>query len=335
MAPRSLYEQAKTALIKNISMLNDIGDLPYDFMRSILLRIESPVQLRELEKTCPQVLGLDGEIWLKLIKRDVSGWDKKVDRFTRYEIDENTGNEVEVIGPRKPEDWFRVYKTLKRQADEETAVAEEALFKKMEATRKERAANTIVAPTTMIPPTQAKARSGPSTFSKAADKSVLRFTGGSKTKDLMARVRRETAEHKAQHSGPLGGRATMRTPQRGLNRVQKAPQAFVEARKVENATAAAAREQTTGFRLSKAAGTGKTAISSELAAREARLKNAQASTGPGHSSLAQGMAYKVPKLGMGARDSPSGSPAPAARTGTPVGAKRKREVDIFHNRKKR
>jgi elongin-A len=332
MAPRPLYEQAKTALIKNISMLSDIGDLPYDFMRSILVRIESPAQLRELEKTCPQILGLDGEIWLKLIKRDVSGWDKKVDRFTRVEVDEDTGEEVEVFGPRKPEDWFRVYKTLKRQADEETAVAEEALFKKMEATRKERAANRVIAPTTMIPPKQPKGRLGPSTFSKTPDKSTLRFTGGSKTKDVMAKARRETAEHRAQHSGPLGGRATMRTPQRGLNRVQKAPQGFVEARKVENATAAAAREQTTVFRLSKAASSGQ---ASELAAREARLRNAQASSGPGHSSLVQGMSYKVPKLGSAARDSLSGSPAPSARMGTPVVAKRKREVDVFHNRKKR
>lgn len=123
----------------------------------------------------------------------------------------------------------------------------------------------------------------------------------------------------------------MRTPQRGLlNRVQNAPQAFVEARQVEKATAAAAREQTTGFRLSKVA----TTANNELADREARLKNAQAS-GPGHSSLAQGMSYKVPKLGMGARDSPGGSPAPSAMPAAPVIVKRKREVDIFHNRKKR
>lgn len=332
MGARPLYEQAKTALIKNISLLGDIGDLPYDFMRSILLRIESPTQLRDLEKACPQIIGLDGEIWEKLIKRDVSGWDKKVARFTRTEVDGATGKRVEVFGPVKPEDWYRVYKTMKRQADEETAVAEEALFQKMEGLRKERLANRVIAPTRMIPPKQSSARTGPSTFSKTPDKSTLRFTGGSKTKDVMARARREAAEHRAQHSGPLGGRATMRTPQRGLlNRVQNAPQGFLERRQVENANAVAAREQISGFRLAK----GTSSKASELAAREARLRNAQTALGPGHGSLVQGMSYKVPKMGIPVKDSPGGSPGPGVKTGAPVASKRKREVDIFHNRKKR
>lgn len=332
MAPRSLYEQAKTALIKNISMLNDVGDLPYHFVRSILIRIESPTQLREIEKSSPQVIGLDGEIWERLIHRDVSDWEKKVGRFTHTEIDEDTGEEVSVFGPRKPEDWYKVYKTLVRQAEEETREAEQALFAKNTDIQKARQANRVIAPTRMIPPKPSTGHRGPSTFSKTPDKSTLRFTGGSKTKDVMAKARREAAEHKAQHSGPLGGRAMMRPPQRSLlNRVQKAPEGFLDKRKQEVADLAAARQQKAGFRIATA--TNSRAV--ELAAREARLRNVQGNSGPGQGSLVQGMSYKVPKLGVPAKTSPSGGPASGPKTKLAPPVKRKREVDMFHNRKKK
>lgn len=331
MGPRSLYEQAKTALIKNISMLNDVGELPYHFVRSILLRVESPTQLREIEKSSPQIIGLDGEIWEKLIQRDVSGWEKKVGRFTHTEIDEETGEEVSVFGPRKPEDWYKVYKTLVRQAEEETREAEQALFAKNTDIQKARQANRVIAPTRMIPPKQTSSHRGPSTFSKTPDKSTLRFTGGSKTKDVMAKARREAAEHKAQHSGPLGGRAMMRPPQRSLlNRVQKAPEGFLDKRKQEVADLAAARQQKAGIRIATAT----SSKAAELAAREARLRSVQGGCAPGQGSLVQGMSYKVPKLGMPAKTSSGGSPGSGSKTLAPP-VKRKREVDMFHNRKKR
>lgn len=313
-------------------MLNDVGDLPYHFVRSILLRVESPTQLREIEKSSPQVIGLDGEIWEKLIQRDVSGWEKKVGRFTHTEVDEETGEEVSVFGPRKPEDWYKVYKTLVRQAEEETREAEQALFAKNTDIQKARQANRVIAPTRMIPPKQSSSHRGPSTFSKTPDKSTLRFTGGSKTKDVMARARREAAEHKAQHSGPLGGRAMMRPPQRSLlNRVQKAPEGFLDRRKQEVADLAAARQQKAGFRIATAT----SSKAAELAAREARLRNAQSGCGPGQGSLLQGMSYKVPKLGMSAKSSSGGSAGSGAKTSLAPPVKRKREVDMFHNRKKR
>ncbi|KAE9993774.1 hypothetical protein EG327_003279 [Venturia inaequalis] len=332
MGPRPLYEQAKTALIKNISMLNDVGDLPYHFVRSILHRVESPTQLREIEKSSPQIIGLDGELWEKLIQRDVSGWEKKVGRFTHTEIDEQTGEEVSVFGPRKPEDWYKVYKTLVRQAEEETREAEQALFAKNTDIQKARQANRVIAPTRMIPPKQSSSHRGPSTFSKTPDKSTLRFTGGSKTKDVMAKARREAAEHKAQHSGPLGVRAMMRAPQRGLlNRVQQAPDGFLDRRKQEVADLAAARQQKAGVRIATAT----SSKAAELAAREARLRSVQGGCAPGQGSLLQGITYKVPKMSVSSKNSSGGGSGSGSKASLAPPAKRKREVDMFHNRKKR
>jgi elongin-A len=118
-----LYEMAKTRLIQNISLLTDIGDIPYNFMAPILRRIESPDQLIELETNCPQILGETGDMWLRFIKRDVPDWDKK---------------------PHEPNDarnWSKVYKKLRREAEKVEEEQREKLKEQMQALQKNRAGN--------------------------------------------------------------------------------------------------------------------------------------------------------------------------------------------------
>ncbi|KAL8818360.1 MAG: hypothetical protein Q9191_007958 [Dirinaria sp. TL-2023a] len=60
------------ACIKNIKALTDIGEAPYNSsIRTLLLAIEQPDQLREIEENCPQIIGHDAEVWIKFIRRDV------------------------------------------------------------------------------------------------------------------------------------------------------------------------------------------------------------------------------------------------------------------------
>ncbi|OAL00989.1 hypothetical protein IQ06DRAFT_135697 [Phaeosphaeriaceae sp. SRC1lsM3a] len=119
----SLYELAKLRLIKNIDLLNDIGDIPFSFLEPILRHIKNPDQLQELEETCPQIQGETGEIWLRLIKRDIPDWDQKPHQ------------------PRDPRNWSKVYRKLKKEAEKEKLAQETALKAQMQALQKDRAQN--------------------------------------------------------------------------------------------------------------------------------------------------------------------------------------------------
>lgn len=72
MPANSLRDMTTKACIKNIKELTDIGEAPYNSsIRALLLAIEDPAQLREIEENCPQIIGHDGEVWVKFIRRDI------------------------------------------------------------------------------------------------------------------------------------------------------------------------------------------------------------------------------------------------------------------------
>jgi elongin-A len=123
MPAPSLYDLAKARLVANIHMLDDIGDLPYDFLAPILKHIQNPSQLLDIEANCPQLLGETGEIWLRFIKRDIPNWDTKPHQ------------------PRDPKNWSKVYRKLKRDAENEKKEQEEQLKQQMRALQKDRDVN--------------------------------------------------------------------------------------------------------------------------------------------------------------------------------------------------
>jgi elongin-A len=120
----SLYELARQRLCKNIHLLTDVGDLPYDFLRPVLrANLQSPDQLQALEENCPQLLGQTGEIWTRFIKRDIPNWENK-----KWE-------------PRDPRNWSKAYRKLKQDAEKEKLADSEALKQQMQALQKDRAQN--------------------------------------------------------------------------------------------------------------------------------------------------------------------------------------------------
>jgi len=119
----SLFELARQRLIRNIDLLNDIGDLPFSFLEPVLRNIQNPVQLEELEENCPQLQGETGAIWMKFIKRDIPNWQTK-----RYE-------------PRNARNWSKAYRMLKKEAEKEKLAQEGALKDKMQALQQDRAQN--------------------------------------------------------------------------------------------------------------------------------------------------------------------------------------------------
>jgi elongin-A len=113
-------------LIQNITLLEDVGDLPYSFLAPILRHIQNPAQLKTLEDSCPQLVGETGEIWLRFIKRDIPDWDKKAHQ------------------PRDPKNWAKVYKKLKRDAEAEKAEQEEKLRMSIQALQKDKSKNQTI-----------------------------------------------------------------------------------------------------------------------------------------------------------------------------------------------
>lgn len=119
----SLYELARQRLIKNIDLLNDIGDIPFSFLEPVLRHIQNPDQLQELEENCAQIQGETGEIWLRMIKRDIPDWDKKPHQ------------------PRDARNWSKVYRKLRKETEMEKREQEYALKEQMRALQKDRAQN--------------------------------------------------------------------------------------------------------------------------------------------------------------------------------------------------
>jgi len=119
----SLYELARQRLIKNIDLLNDIGDIPFTFLETVLRNIQNPDQLQELEENCPQIQGETGDIWMKFIRRDIPEWDKKPHQ------------------PRDPRNWSKVYRKLKKDAEKEKLEQADALKRQMQSLQQDRAQN--------------------------------------------------------------------------------------------------------------------------------------------------------------------------------------------------
>lgn len=141
MPAPSLFELARQRLIKNIDMLNDVGDLPYSFLETVLRSIQNPDQLQELEENCTQLLGETGDIWMRFIKRDIPNWSTKPHQ------------------PRDPKKWSMVYRKLKKDMEKEKQADAEALKQQIQAIQNNRAQNKTLIQTTTIGYENSKARS--------------------------------------------------------------------------------------------------------------------------------------------------------------------------------
>ncbi|MCJ1404755.1 hypothetical protein MMC11_007981 [Xylographa trunciseda] len=188
MPVASLYYLARKACIKNIRSITDVGDIPYDLIRPVLLKLENPEQLHVLEEASPQLCGIDEELWRMFIARDIPKWESKPHE------------------PKNPKNWYKVYRKLRLENQNEVDADAELLKAKMEGIKNEKAKHTskVVDPRTVpklprmggMRVEGGRSKAGPSS---SGNLSSLRFTSGSKTKVLtgsgvIAKVRREGKE---------------------------------------------------------------------------------------------------------------------------------------------
>lgn len=172
--------------------ITDVGDFQYFKIRPVLLRLESPAQLHEIETNSPQICGEDAELWRTFIARDFPNWEQK--------------NYV----PKNPLNWYRVYLKYKKEQQLEIAKDEEILrasmgqLKRAKETNVSKIVDLRLLPKVPRDPWMMANNGGvplgkrTGLFKKEGPSSLV-WSGGSKTKltngqSVLTRARREAKE---------------------------------------------------------------------------------------------------------------------------------------------
>ncbi|KAF2272180.1 uncharacterized protein EI97DRAFT_233354 [Westerdykella ornata] len=308
MPAPSLYSLAKARAIASIDSIEDVGDLPYAFVAPILRHLQSPDQLVTLERNCPQLQGETGELWLRFIKRDIPGWDKKPHE------------------PHNPKNWHKVYAKLKREAEREKAAQEEKLRLQMKRLTEEKNKSTlIIEPGSRLARLVPKRKAG---WGGSGGQPGPRSTGREALDKFKKGLFRDKNAGMARNTTPL------RAPQQ-LGKVDKAPERLLrlnEAAKMDKAA------------LDRAAGRGGGGGAS-AATTTATATTTKGGAPPQRPRLPEGQRFSVPKIRIkNAASSVPSTTSPPAASVTNVNAnlptqavqKRKREEpNVFMQTKKR
>ena len=119
-----LSQLARKACIKNVNSITDIGDAEYSLIRPVLLKLQNPKQLHQLEQNCPQIIGADAELWRDFCKRDIANYEK-------------TPKE-----PANPKSWYKCYLKLSKAAQKEIDADAALLKATMDGIKNKQAQNT-------------------------------------------------------------------------------------------------------------------------------------------------------------------------------------------------
>ena len=188
MPVASLYSLAKRACIRNIANITDIGDVPYEYVRPVLLKLTNPKQLRDLEKANPQLVGADSELWHEFVKRDVENGEQKIAQFdvpASYKMWRKLTKEERDAMDRDAEELAKQMQSIKNATAQRTSkVIEASKLPKLPRLGGMRVE---------------KGRGGGPIRHSSGDPSTLSFTSGSKTKTLtgqgvISKARREARE---------------------------------------------------------------------------------------------------------------------------------------------
>ncbi|KAG5973512.1 hypothetical protein E4U55_000480 [Claviceps digitariae] len=217
MPAKSLFELATATCVKNLKGLESIGDfLPYEAVRHILLKIESAPQLRQIELNSPQIQGLTGELWLKLIERE-------------FPLEYKN----KAYKPQNPDHWYRVWEKYKKAHDRAIQESEDKLKNALAGLRQDKEKNTSRIIERKLLPKTLKLAGGKKLYSghRDAHSNSLTFNSGSRTKtntgaSVMRKVRREVREIATIH-GSLSQHIRAPTRQAQQSQLQTAPAAMV------------------------------------------------------------------------------------------------------------
>ncbi|KAL6898137.1 RNA polymerase II transcription factor SIII subunit A domain-containing protein [Trichoderma evansii] len=211
MSLKSLKELAMMACIKNIRDIDNIGFLSYEVAREILIKIDNPAQLRQIELNSPHIEGQTAEVWLKFIERD-------------FPLE----SKAKAYQPRDPKKWYKIWEKYKIEHDRALQESEDKLKYALAGLRQDKEKNTSKIISNKALPRSAKLAVRRYTGPREGSSNALTFGGGSRTKtvngaSVMRKVRREVKEIANIH-GSLS--RSIKAPYRGHG-VTRAPEAMI------------------------------------------------------------------------------------------------------------
>lgn len=110
----TLFAMAMRNGIRNVDLIDSIGDIPYAMVEPILKHIKSPQQLRELEENSPHIKAHSKDLWLAFIRRDIPRYEQKM------------------MIPKNPHNWGGIYRYMLKQDQKAKVEQEEQLRKAMQ-----------------------------------------------------------------------------------------------------------------------------------------------------------------------------------------------------------
>ncbi|KIW20904.1 hypothetical protein PV08_01483 [Exophiala spinifera] len=202
MPADSLLDICIRACAKRRAFLPSVGDLPYELVRPILAKIESPEHLHQIEQASPQIVGEDAELWLNFIKRDIPDWHLKPHQ------------------PANPKNWYKVYRKLQADNQRSRAQTEEDLKAAFANIQSEKERNTTIIAKRQHLPLQTPSRKAVIHWNYISGKTGSK---GAHKMTLMEKIRKETRNARI---------SKMKRPTHELQKrattVKTAPLAFVE-----------------------------------------------------------------------------------------------------------
>ncbi|KAF2753746.1 hypothetical protein EJ05DRAFT_480221 [Pseudovirgaria hyperparasitica] len=122
MPVASLTKLALRAVVRNITAVDDVGSLEYEWCQPFLRKIDNPEQLYRLEQNCPQIAGKDDELWLAIIRKEIPNYHK-------YPED---------LKARGRKNWYKFYKYLQKQEAEAAQRSSQNLAERLKRIEDER-----------------------------------------------------------------------------------------------------------------------------------------------------------------------------------------------------
>lgn len=93
----SLVNMVVRATAKNAGTIVDYGDVRFKLIEPVLRRVEEPEHLIRIQEQNPGFAEHTGEIWQRLIKRDIPNWESRI------------------LYPKNQASWYKVYRKLERE----------------------------------------------------------------------------------------------------------------------------------------------------------------------------------------------------------------------------
>lgn len=205
--------------------ITDVGSTPYSVLRPILMRIDSPAHLRQLEIASPHLQDDDAELWIRFINRQFPALVKE----HRLEA-------------KDPTQWHRVWAKYERRNNKLKEEAEQKLKAAFAGIKQKRQANVSSVVTFDRRKLPRPPKDGREVVIKAPggrrggsqDTGELRFTSGTRTKtttaqSVMRKVKREAKEiHSRNRLATPGGALQVRSGQ-----IKQAPQGMVNEQRIK------------------------------------------------------------------------------------------------------